>query len=290
MATITAADVKKLREMTGAGMMDCKKALVEADGDFEKAVDILRKKGVAAAQKKAGRVAAEGAAVAKSAGRAGAVVEVNSETDFVAKNELFRGFVEGLLDRILAHRPADPDALLALEWEGGRSVQDALVELVAKIGENIRIRRFAILEGDHVASYVHMGGKIAVLAAFAGEVDEENAHKVAMHIAAMNPRYRAREDVPEADLAREREVLTEQARATGKPEHILEKIVEGRLRKFYEENCLLEQPFVFDEDRKVADLLGGAELTGFVRYQLGEGIEKQESDFAAEVAAQVKGG
>ena len=289
MATITAADVKKLREMTGAGMMDCKKALVEADGDFDKAVDILRKKGIAAAQKKAGRVAAEGAALAKSTGRMGAVVEVNSETDFVAKNELFRGFVERLLDLILAQRPADLEALKALAWEDGKTVQDALVELIAKIGENIQIRRFAILEGDHVASYVHMGGKIAVLVAFTGGVDEKNAHQIAMHIAAMNPRYRAREDVPEADLAREREVLTEQARATGKPEHILAKIVEGRLRKFYEENCLLEQAFVFDEDKKVADLLGGAELVGFVRYQLGEGIEKKESDFAAEVAAQVQG-
>ncbi len=290
MATITAADVKKLREMTGAGMMDCKKALVEAEGDFEKAVDILRKKGIATARKKAGRVAAEGAALAKSKGGIGAIVEVNSETDFVAKNELFRDFAERLLDLVLQTKPQDLDALLAAPWEAGKKVEEALVELIAKVGENVRVRRFALLTGDHVASYVHMGGKIAVLVAFQGEIDEEAAHQIAMHVAAMNPRYRAREDVPEEDLAREREVLAEQARATGKPEHIVEKIVEGRLRKFYEENCLLEQGFVFDEDKKVRDLLGGAELIGFVRYQLGEGIEKQQSDFAAEVAAQVQGG
>ncbi|RME83162.1 MAG: elongation factor Ts [Zetaproteobacteria bacterium] len=283
---ISAAEVKKLREKTGAGMMDCKRALEEAGGDFEKAVDILRKKGLAAAQKKSARVAAEGMAIAKSRGDLGVALEVNSETDFVARNELFQSFVQQLADLILDKQPKDLAELKALPFAEGRTVEEATVELIAKIGENIQIRRFAVLSGDHVASYVHMGGKIAVLVAFAGEVDPQLARQIAMHVAAANPKYLDRESVPEEDLAREREVLLEQARATGKPEHVLEKIVEGRLRKFYEENCLLEQAFVVDPDKKVADVLGDARITGFVRYQLGEGIEKQADDFAAEVAAQ----
>jgi len=285
---ITAADVKRLREATGAGMMDCKKALQEAEGDFEKAIDILRKKGLAAAKKKAGRVAAEGMVWAIAEQGKGVIVEVNSETDFVAKNEAFRSFVEKVAAAALRSDVADLDALKALVLDNGERVEDALVQLVAKIGENIQLRRFARLAGDHVSAYVHMGGKIGVLVAFSGAVDAALARQVAMHVAAANPRYLDRDSVPEEDLAREREVLAEQARASGKPEAIVAKIVEGRLRKFYEENCLVEQAFVVDPDRKVGDVIGEAKIVGFVRYQLGEGIEKKQDDFAAEVAAQLK--
>ncbi|RMH61060.1 MAG: elongation factor Ts [Zetaproteobacteria bacterium] len=291
MSQITAADVKKLREMTGAGMMDCKKALTETQGDLDAAVDYLRKKGLAAASKKAGRVAAEGMVLAKSTGKAGVVLEVNAETDFVSKNEKFTGFVASLADIILDKRPADVDALKALPFDDEHTVEQALAQLIATIGENMNIRRFDCVEvGDGcVAAYVHGGGKIGVLVGFEGDIDAQLARGVAMHVAAANPQYVARDDVDEAAVERERAVLTERALASGKPEHIVEKIVSGQLNKFYSEVCLLEQAFVMDTDQSVGKAIGDAKVTAMVRYALGEGIEKKEEDFAAEVAAQLKG-
>jgi len=291
MSQITAADVKKLREMTGAGMMDCKKALAETQGDMDAAVDFLRKKGLAAASKKAGRVAAEGMVLAKSTGTAGVVLEVNAETDFVSKNEKFRGFVEALAELILNNRPADLEALKALPFDDEYTVEQALAQLIATIGENMSIRRFECIEvaQGQVAAYVHGGGKIAVLVGIEGDVDAALARGVAMHVAAANPQYIARDDVDEAAVAREKAVLTERALASGKPEHIVEKIVSGQLNKFYSEVCLLEQPFVMDTDQTVGKALGEAKVVAMARYALGEGIERKEEDFAAEVAAQLKG-
>ncbi len=297
MSKITAADVKKLREMTGAGMMDCKKALTETGGDFDAAVDFLRKKGLAAASKKAGRVAAEGTVLAMAEGNTGVIVEVNAETDFVSKNEKFRSFVNELAELILRENPADLEALKALPFDGEHTVAEALAQLIATIGENMNIRRFARIEaGGAVASYVHAGGKIGVLVGIEGTPSEklnETARGIAMHVAAANPRYISREDVPASEIEREKAVLSERAASSGKPEHIIEKIVQGQLNKFFGEICLLEQDYVIDTDRKVADVLRevdpDARVSSMVRYQLGEGIEKKESDFAAEVAAQVSG-
>jgi len=287
---ITAADVKKLREMTGAGMMDCKKALNETDGDLDAAVDFLRKKGLAAASKKAGRVAAEGVVVAVTEGNTGVVLEVNAETDFVSKNEQFVSFVNALAALIIKEKPADVEALKALPFDGELTVEQALSQLIATIGENMTIRRFARAEVDGtVAAYVHGGGKIGVLIAIEGDVDPALARGVAMHVAAANPRFIAREDVDTATADRERAVLTERAIASGKPEAIVEKIVTGQMNRFYAENCLLEQDFVMDTDQKVGKALGGAKVVSMSRFQLGEGIEKKEEDFAAEVAAQIQG-
>ncbi len=291
MSQITAADVKKLREISGAGMMDCKKALAETGGDLDAAVDFLRKKGLAAASKKAGRVAAEGIVLAKSTGQAGVVVEVNSETDFVSKNEQFKGFVDAVADIILQHRPADVDALKALPFDDERTVEQALAQLIATIGENMTIRRFQYAEvGEgQVAAYIHGAGKIGVLVAIEGAVDADLARGVAMHVAAANPQFIRREDVDASVVDREKAVLTERAVASGKPEAIVEKIVAGQLNKFYSEICLLEQAFVMDTDQTVGKALGDATVVAMSRFALGEGIEKKEEDFAAEVAAQIKG-
>jgi len=297
MAKITAADVKKLREETGAGMMDCKKALSEVDGNHDAAVDFLRKKGLSAASKKADRVAAEGIVATATQGNASVVLEVNAETDFVSKNDQFVAFVDALNALILAKRPADVDALKALPFDGELNVEQALSQLIATIGENMSIRRFAVLESEGAtASYIHGAGKIGVLVAVKGESSEALnaiARGVAMHVAAVNPQFVSRSEVTEDAVERERKVLTDRALASGKPAAIVEKIVTGQMNKFYSENCLLDQEFVMDSDTTVGKAIkavqADAELVGMVRFGLGDGIEKEENDFAAEVAAQVNG-
>jgi elongation factor Ts len=306
MSQITASMVKELREKTGAGMMDCKKALIETGGAFEEAVDWLRKKGLAAAAKKAGRVAAEGLVGVVTEGGRGAVVEVNSETDFVARNEQFQGFVSAVA-RLVHDNGEDLEALAALQFPGtGRTLSEQLTHMVATIGENMQVRRARCLEvaGGVVAGYVHNQvapnlGKIGVLVALKSDGDPEAlgrfGRQLAMHVAAAHPQSVTTEDLDPQAVARERDVLAEQARGSGKPKEIVAKMVEGRLRKYYEEVVLMDQVFVIDgESRvrdavaKVAEEIGAAvSVAGFVRFQLGEGIERKESDFAAEVAAQL---
>ena len=304
MAEITASLVKELREKTGAGMLDCKKALVEAGGDLENAVDWLRKKGLATAAKKAGRTASQGLVAAKVEGKKGVVLEVNSETDFVALNADFQGFVAAALD-VAINTEGDTEALKAADM-GGKSVADTLTDLVAKIGENLNVRRFETLsvEKGAVVPYIHNAvvpgmGKIGVLVALESEADESALNalgkQIAMHIAATSPVALNTADVPAEMVQREKDIFSEQARASGKPEAIIEKMIEGRLRKFYEEVVLMEQEFVMDGDKKVKDVVADfakesgkdTKLKAFVRFKLGEGIEKQETDFAAEVAAQL---
>ncbi|WP_299399371.1 translation elongation factor Ts [Pelagibius sp.] len=308
MAQITAALVKELRESSGAGMMDCKKALTETDGDLEAAVDWLRKKGLAAAAKKAGRVAAEGLVGVASEGTAGAVVEVNSETDFVARNETFQDFVRSCA-QIALGVGGDLEQVKAASFPStGNAVADELTNMIAKIGENMALRRSAGISVNKgvVCSYIHNQtapglGKIGVLVGLESEGDtaklEALGRQLAMHVAAAQPLAVDRDGVDASSLERERSVLSEQARASGKPEEIIEKMVEGRLRKFYEEVCLLEQVFVIDGENKVSKVLEAAakdagapvKIAGFHRFQLGEGVEREEADFAAEVAATLGG-
>ncbi len=307
MAEITAAMVRDLREKTGAGMMDCKKALVEAAGDMEAAIDWLRKKGLSAAAKKSGRVAAEGLVAVASAPRTAAMVEINAETDFVARNEHFQAFCASVAELVLTVGD-DIEAIKAARYpgsvdlvEGGqsfRTVGEQLTHLIATIGENMSIRRakrLHVTEGA-VATYVHSAvkpgmGKIGVLVALEGasEIDalETLGRQIGMHVAAARPEALDVSAVDGAALAREKDVLSEQARASGKPEAIIEKMVEGRIRKYYEEVVLLEQVWVHDGESRVKEVVkkAGGNLTGFARYQLGEGIDKQVTDFAAEVAA-----
>lgn len=294
MATITASAVKDLREKTGAGMMDAKKALEEADGDFEKAVDILRKKGLSAAAKKADRVAAEGmiAASYQAGGKVGVIAEVNSETDFVAKNEQFQKFARGVAELVADRNPADVSALLQLDMSG-ENVEARRQALVQKIGENIAIRRFVRFQTDgRLAMYLH-GSRIGVMVEYSGG-DEELGKDIAMHIAAANPLYLTREAVPADALERERAIYEAQARESGKPANVIGKIVDGKLEKFFSDNCLMEQVFIKDPEGKlrIKNLLkqkgGGTVVRRFVRYQLGEGIEKKKACFAEEVAAQLK--
>ena len=289
MATITASMVKELRERTGLGMMDCKKALSAADGDMEKAIEDLRKASGLKAEKKSSRVAAEGIVLTKIAedGNYGVVVEVNSETDFVARDENFLNFAQQALDLAFANSDADAESLL------GNGLKETRQALVQKIGENINLRRVARLNFEDanegiVESYVHSNDRIAVLIALRGG-DEALARDIAMHVAAINPMVIRAEDVPEGVLTKESEIYSAQARESGKPEEIIEKMISGRLRKFVAEVSLMEQPFVKDPDSKVADLLSeaGADIVNFVRFEVGEGIEKEEVDFAEEVAAQV---
>lgn len=281
---VTASQVKELRERTGLGMMECKKALVEAGGDIEKAIDDLRKSSGLKAAKKAGRTAAEGVVAARLAddGSFGLLLEVNSETDFVARDGNFLAFVEKVLDKAFADRQSDVAALMAGELE------DARQALVQKIGENISVRRVALIEAPVVGSYVHSNNRIAVLAALSGG-DAELARDIAMHVAAANPKVNKPEDMPAELVAKEKEIFSAQARESGKPEEIIEKMIAGRVSKFLAENSLLEQPFVKDPDVKVGKLASkaGADITGFVRFEVGEGIEVEKADFAAEVAAQV---
>jgi elongation factor Ts len=294
MATISASAVKDLREKTGVGMMEAKKALEEAGGDFEKAVDILRKKGLSAAAKKAARVAAEGmiAASVQENGKTGALIEVNSETDFVAKNDDFQRFAKRLAELVAAKKPSDVAALsqLTIDNENVEAKRNALIQ---KIGENIAIRRFASYEtSGRIAIYLH-GNRIGVMVDCTGG-DEQLGKDLAMHIAAANPLYLSRETVPADALARERSVYEAQAKETGKPAAVISKIVDGKMEKFYGDTCLLEQVYIKDPDGKlkIKDLLkksgGSVAINRFVRYQLGEGIEKKKENFAEEVAAQLK--
>jgi len=290
--SISAALVKELRERTGAGMMECKKALVSTDGDIEAAVELMRKEGLAKADKKAGRIAAEGlvALAVSGDGRAAAMVEVNSETDFVASGDDFRGFAQAVADIALAQRPADLDALLAAPMAGGETVEEARRALVAKIGENIGVRRFQLVEGDdRVGTYLH-GTRIGVLVGMKGG-DEALARDVAMHVAASKPEYILASDVPADTMEKEREILTEQAQREGKPAEIVAKMVEGRLRKQLAEITLVGQPFVKDPDITVGKLLSGAgaEVQVAARFEVGEGIEKKADNFVEEVMAQVRG-
>ena len=287
MAQITAAMVKELRETTGAGMMDCKKALSATDGDKEKAIDWLREKGISKAEKKAGRVAAEGAVFACVDGSVGVILELNCETDFAAGNEQFRTLGDKILAHIAKTNPADLDALLSSDL-GGKKVSDLVTEATATIGEKILLRRFVRYESaGRIGSYIHMGGKIGVLVDLSGG-DEALAKNVAMHIAASNPQAIDRAGVDASAIEHEKEVLRKQALEEGKPEKIVDKMVEGRINKFYKEVCLVEQEFVKDPDKKISDVLGGNAVKAFTRYQLGEGIEKKQEDFAAEVQAQLK--
>ena len=289
MANITAAMVKDLREKTGAGMMDCKKALAATDGDAAKASDWLREKGISKAEKKAGRVAAEGAVAAylSDDAKVGVLVEINCETDFAAGNEQFRSLETKIARHIADTAPADIDALNDSILDG-KKVSELITEATATIGEKISLRRFTRFETDgRLASYIHMGGKIGVLAELSGG-EAELGKDIAMQIAAAAPTAVDRSGVDAASLEHEREVLRKQALEEGKPEKIIEKMVDGRINKFYKEVCLVEQIFVKDTEKTVKDVLGGVEVRRFVRYQLGEGIEKKQEDFAAEVAAQMK--
>lgn len=289
MAQITAAMVKELRETTGAGMMDCKKALSATDGDKAKAIDWLREKGISKAEKKAGRIAAEGAVAAyvSADAKVGVLVEVNCETDFAAGNEQFRALEKKIAEHIAKAAPADLDALNASEIDG-KTVATLVTEATATIGEKISLRRFVRYESTGpIASYIHMGGKIGVLLDLTGG-DEALGKDVAMQIAAANPLAIDRSGVDAAALEHEKEVLRKQALEEGKPEKIVDKMVEGRIKKYYKEVCLMEQAFIKDSDKTVADVLGDVQVTAFTRYQLGEGIEKKQENFAAEVAAQIK--
>ena len=303
MAEITAASVKELRERTGAGMMDCKKALAETNGEMEAAIDWLRAKGLSAAAKKAGRTAAEGLVGVVVEGKRGAMVEVNSETDFVAKNEIFQDFVRNVAKLALA-RGTDVEALAAADYPGGGTVQEKLTDNIAKIGEHQSLRRAAVVEVDEGAlvSYVHNQvapglGKIGVLVALKSAAGAEALQalgkQIAMHVAAAHPLALTADDLDSALVDRERAIAIEKAKESGKPANIIEKMVEGSLAKFRKESALLTQLFVMDNKTAVADVVASAaaqagtaiELVGFVRFQLSEGIEKKQDDFAAEVAA-----
>ncbi len=285
---ISAKDVMKLREMTGTGMMDCKKALMESDGDMDKAVEYLREKGLAAAAKKQSRIAAEGIVDCYVEGQVGVIVEVNCETDFVAKTDQFKELVRSIAVIIAKAAPADVDALLATAVEEG-TVSDMLTNAVAKIGEKISVRRFERVEGV-VDSYIHMGGKVGVMVLVDQEADKNVLHDVAMQIAAAKPTYIVKEEVPADEIEHEKKILREQAlnEPKPKPENIIEKMVLGRIAKYFKEVCLMEQPFVKDGDISVAKMINGRfNVEKFVRYEMGEGLQKREDDFVSEVMAQV---
>ncbi len=301
----TASDVKALRERTGCGMMDCKKALSQTDGDMEKAIEILREKGLAAAAKKATRIAAEGLvyALVDDAKKVGVIIEVNAETDFVAKNSDFVAMVDTFAKTVIAENPADVDALLACKAVGSDlTVADILRDKILVIGENMKIRRFTRMEGE-ICTYIHGGGRIGVMVKFdvdsavaAKEEFKNFAKDVAMQIAAVSPQYLNKEDVPADVVAKEKEILTAQAMNEGKPANIAEKMVMGRINKFYKEVCLVEQPFVKDGDMTVGkyventakELGTSIKLLSFVRFEKGEGLEKREDNFADEVASMMK--
>jgi elongation factor Ts len=287
--TITASLVKELRERTGSGMMECKKALVESDGDIEAAAELMRKSGAAKADKKSGRVAADGAIkVVVTADRNTAVIlEINSETDFVAKDDNFQSFADGVMQTILQQKPASVEALANLSITDGQTVEEARQALIGKVGENIQIRRFEIVEsGRGVSSYSH-GSRIAVLVD--SDASVEMARDIAMHVAAINPQFVDEQAVPAEFIEKEKEILIAQAQDSGKPAEIIEKMIQGRLKKFLAEITLVDQPFVKDPDQTVGKLLSnaGASISGFTRYEVGEGIEKKVEDFAAEVASQL---
>ena len=288
----TAKDVMALREKTGAGVMDCKKALTDADGDMNKAADLLRERGIAKAEKKASRIAAEGIVACYVEGKTGVLIEINCESDFVAKNPQFSEIATEAAKVIIANDPADLDALLACQL-GGTTVEEYLKGKTAIIGEKIAIRRFVkyTTEG-FLESYIHLGGKLGVMLDMAGEATEaakEVAHDVTLQIAFTKPAYLVKEEVSADTIEREKEVLKQQAMNEGKPEAIAEKMVMGRIKKFYEENCLLEQAFIKDDSKKIAELLkgAGASINKFVFFVMGEGLEKKSEDLSEEVAKQV---
>lgn len=297
----SAKDVAALRERTGCGMMDCKKALAQADGDMEKAVEFLREKGLAAAEKKAGRIAAEGVVYAYEAGNVGVVIEVNAETDFVAKNASFIEFVETCAKTVAEQNPADVETLMGLKASGSdMTIDQMLKDKILTIGENMNVRRFVRYEGALV-TYVHGGGRIGVMVGFDTDVADKEGFRefgkdIAMQIAAATPLYLNRDAVPAERLEKEKEILTAQAMNEGKPENIAQKMVQGRIRKFFEDVCLVDQAFIKDGDLSVqkyidktaAELGGKIAVTNFVRFEKGEGMEKREDNFAAEIASMVK--
>jgi len=290
---ITAQMVKELREKTGAGMMDCKKALTETDGNMDAAIDYLREKGIAKAAKKGDRIAAEGLTYIQIEGNEAVILEVNSETDFVAKNEGFQTLVKELAAHLLANKPATVEEALAQTMDNGATVEAHINAAIAKIGEKLTLRRFEVktkTDADAFGGYLHMGGRIGVLTVLEGSTDEAAAKDVAMHIAALKPLYVNRDQVTEEEIERERKVLTEQALNEGKPEKIVAKMVEGRLGKFFEDICVLDQAFVKNPDQKVGQFIAstGGTLTSFVRFEVGEGLEKKVDNFAEEVMSQVK--
>ena len=291
MAQITASLVKELRERTGAGMMDCKKALTETDGNIEAAIDYLRENGIAKAAKKADRIAAEGLSYIEVKGNKAVILEINSETDFVAKNEKFVALVKNVADAILAAEPKSLEEALQVQAEGG-SVEELINEGIATIGEKLSLRRFEVVsktDADAFGAYSHMGGRIGVLTLVEGSTDEEAAKDVAMHIAALAPRYLDESEVPADVLEHEKKVLTEQALNEGKPANIVEKMIVGRINKFLEEITVVKQKFVKDDSLTVEKFVAskGGKLAKFVRYEVGEGIEKREDNFAEEVMSQV---
>ncbi|HCU8198744.1 translation elongation factor Ts [Staphylococcus aureus] len=293
MATISAKLVKELREKTGAGMMDCKKALTETGGDIDKAIDYLREKGIAKAAKKADRIAAEGLVHVETKGNDAVIVEINSETDFVARNEGFQELVKEIANQVLDTKAETVEALMETTLPNGKSVDERIKEAISTIGEKLSVRRFAIrtkTDNDAFGAYLHMGGRIGVLTVVEGSTDEEAARDVAMHIAAINPKYVSSEQVSEEEINHEREVLKQQALNEGKPENIVEKMVEGRLRKYLQEICAVDQDFVKNPDVTVEAFLKtkGGKLVDFVRYEVGEGMEKREENFADEVKGQMK--
>ncbi len=297
MATITAALVKELRERTGAGMLDCKKALESHDGDIEKSIDYLREKGIAKAVKKAGRIAAEGLIFDEATPdhKKAVILEFNSETDFVAKNEEFKEFGKKLVKIALERNVHQLEELNEVQVEGDKKVSEALTDLIAKIGENMSLRRLAVVvaKDGFVQTYSHLGGKLGVIVEMSGEPTEKNLEKaknIAMHVAAMDPKYLSEEEVTAADLEHEKEIARKQLEEEGKPANIIEKILIGKMHKFYEENCLVDQIYVRAQNKEtVKQYAGDINVLSFERFKVGDGIEKREEDFAAEVAAQIKG-
>ncbi|MGY3765346.1 translation elongation factor Ts [Vagococcus vulneris] len=292
MSKISASLVKELRERTGVGMMDAKRALVEVEGDMEAAIDLLREKGMAKAGKKNDRIAAEGLANVYVEGNTAAIVEINSETDFVAKNEKFQKLVQDIAKLMVENKPANMEEAMKVKTDTG-TIETDLIEATTVIGEKISFRRFEVLEKEDNAAfggYLHMGGRIAVLVEVTGTTDEQVAKDIAMHVAAINPRYVTKDQVSPEELEHEKKVLTEQALNEGKPANIVEKMVDGRMHKFLAEICLVDQPFVKDPDMTVEKYAAskGATVKGFVRFEVGEGLEKREENFADEVMSQMK--
>ena len=290
----TAKDVMALREKTGAGVMDCKKALTDADGDMTKAAELLRERGIAKADKKASRIAAEGIVACYVEGNVGVLIEINCESDFVAKNPRFTEIANEIAKVVAAKNPADVETLLTCEIEGAANVEEYLKSQIAVIGEKIAVRRFTRYEtAGFVESYIHLGGKLGVMLDMAGVADEATkavAHEVTLQIAFTKPSYLTEEEVPTEVLEKEKEVLKQQAMNEGKPEAIAEKMVMGRIKKFYEENCLLKQAFIKDDKQTIADILkaaGNAQINRFTFYVMGEGLEKKSEDLSEEVAKQV---
>jgi elongation factor Ts len=289
---ISTADIKELRARTSAGMLDCKKALTETDGDLEEAVDYLREKGMSSAEKKADRVAAEGLVSVEQDDNTAIIVEVNSETDFVAKNDEFKEVINNITNHIMTQQPDSVEDALKQPLNGdGKAVEQYLKESIAQIGEKITLRRFEIMEKDAdqtFATYLHMGGQIGVLVQL-DNADQQIAKNVAMHIAAANPDYLNRDSVPESEVEKEKTILRKQAEQEDKPDHIIEKIVDGRINKFYQQNCLVEQEYIRDTDLTIEELIAEEDVTieQFVRYEVGEGIEVEEEDFVEEVMNEV---